>query len=89
MSGRRPTRDKAAALFRPADGDTSGDVPPGALFYLLRRKLFDDASLEKMLYQRSGLLGLSGVSGDMRVLQESKDPPAIAAVESFIYAMTK
>ena len=67
----------------------SGDVPPGALFYLLRRKLFDDASLEKMLYQRSGLLGLSGVSGDMRVLQESKDPLAIAAVECFVYTMTK
>jgi len=35
------------------------------------------------------LLGLSGVSGDMRVLQKSKDPLAIAAVECFIYAMTK
>ena len=43
----------------------------------------------QMLYQRSGLLGLSGVSGDMRVLQESKGPLAIAAVECFVYAMTK
>jgi acetate kinase len=67
----------------------SGDVPPGALFYLLRRKLFDDASLEKMLYERGGLLGLSGTSGDMRVLQESTDPRAVAAVEYFVYAMTK
>ena len=67
----------------------SGDVPPGALFYLLRRKLFDDASLEKMIYERAGLLGLSGVSGDMRVLQESKDPRAVAAVEHFVYAMAK
>jgi acetate kinase len=67
----------------------SGDVPPGALFYLLRRKLFDDASLETMLYERAGLLGLSGVSGDMRVLQDSKDPRAIAAVEYFVYAMAK
>jgi acetate kinase len=67
----------------------SGDVPPGALFYLLRRKLFDDASLEKMLYERAGLLGLSGTSGDMRVLQESTDPRAVAAVEYFVYAMTK
>ena len=67
----------------------SGDVPPGALFYLLRRKLFDDASLEKMLYERAGLLGLSGISGDMRVLQESADPRAVAAVEHFVYAMTK
>ena len=47
------------------------------------------ASLEKMLYERSGLLGLSGVSGDMRVQQENKDPLAIAAMESFIYVMTK
>ena len=67
----------------------SGDVPPGALFYLLRRKLFDDTSLEKMLYERAGLLGLSGISGDMRVLQESKDPQAVAAIAHFVYAMTK
>jgi acetate kinase len=67
----------------------SGDVPPGALFYLLRRKLFDDTALEKMLYERAGLLGLSGISGDMRVLQESEDPRARAAVEHFVYAMTK
>jgi acetate kinase len=67
----------------------SGDVPSDALFYLQRRKLFDAASLEKMLYERAGLLGLSGISDDMRVLQESTDPRAIAAVEYFIYAMTK
>ena len=67
----------------------SGDVPAGALFYLLRRKLFDDVSLEKMLYERAGLLGLSGISDDMRVLQESADPLAIAAVEHFVYAMAK
>jgi acetate kinase len=67
----------------------SGDVPPGALFYLLRRKLFDDTSLEKMLYERAGLLGLSGISGDMRVLQESQDPHAVAAIAHFVYAMTK
>jgi len=67
----------------------SGDVPQDALFYLLRRKLFDAVSLEKMLYEHSGLLGLSGISGDMRVLQESKDPQAVAAIEHFVYAMTK
>jgi acetate kinase len=67
----------------------SGDVPLGALFYLLRRKLFDAASLEKMLYERAGLLGLSGISDDMRVLQNSADPRAVAAVEYFVYAMIK
>jgi acetate kinase len=67
----------------------SGDIPPGALFYLLRSRRFDDAGLEKMLYERSGLLGLSGISGDMRVLQGSADPRAVAAVSHFVYAMTK
>jgi acetate kinase len=67
----------------------SGDVPPDVLCYLLRRKLFDDASLEKMLYERAGLLGLSGISDDMRVLQESKEPLAVVAVEYFVYAMMK
>src|SRR5262249_62376855 len=60
-----------------------------ALFYLLRRKLFDAVSLEEMLYEHSGRLGLSGISGDMRVLQESKDPQAVAAIEHFVYAMSK
>ena len=67
----------------------SGDVPSDALFYLLRRKLFDAASLEKMLYERAGLLGLSGISDDMRVLQDSTDLRAATAVEYFVYAMTK
>jgi len=67
----------------------SGDIPPDALLYLLRSRQFDVASLEKMLYERSGLLGLSGISGDMRVLQDSEEPAAIEAVRQFVYAMTK
>ena len=67
----------------------SGDVPPEALLYLLKSGRFDVASLETMLYERSGLLGLSGISGDMRVLQDSEEPGAIAAVKQFVYAMTK
>jgi acetate kinase len=58
----------------------SGDLPAGALFYLLRRKL---------VYEHSGLLGLSGMTGDMQELEQSTDPRAIAAVEAFVYAMTK
>ena len=67
----------------------SGDIPPDALLYLLRSRQFDIASLETMLYERSGLLGLSGISGDMRVLQDSTEPEAIKAVAQFVYAMTK
>ena len=54
----------------------SGDVPADALFYLLRRKFYDDKSLEQMLYHKSGLLGLSESSSDMRELQTSDDPRA-------------
>ena len=67
----------------------SGDIPPEALLYLLRSRQFDIASLETMLYERSGLLGLSGISGDMRALQDSQEPDAIKAVTQFIHAMTK
>ncbi|MBC7700513.1 acetate/propionate family kinase [Aquabacterium sp.] len=66
-----------------------GDVPPEVLCYLLRSKLFDAASLEKMLYERAGLLGLSGISDDMKVLQESSDPRAVNAVAYFVHAMLK
>jgi acetate kinase len=67
----------------------SGDLPAGALFYLLRSKLFDAASLEKMLYEHAGLAGLSGISGDMRELQDSKEKGAVAAIEHFVHVMTK
>ena len=67
----------------------SGDIPPDALLYLLRSRQFDIASLEKMLYERSGLLGLSGISADMRVLQDSAEPDAVNAVKQFVYAMTR
>lgn len=67
----------------------SGDIPPDALLYLLRTRQFDPASLEKALYECSGLLGLSGISGDMRVLQDSAAPAAVAAVDHLVHAMTK
>ena len=67
----------------------SGDVPADLLFYLLRRKLFDAKTLETMLSERSGMLGLSGISEDMRDLQASTDPRATAAIAFFVYAMTK
>ena len=67
----------------------SGDVPPEALLYLLRERTFDAASLEHTLYERAGLLGLSGVSGDMRVLEASEDPRAIAAIAHFVHAATR
>jgi acetate kinase len=45
----------------------------------------DARAIEKLIYQRSGLLGVSGVSSDMRTLEESEDPAAKAAIDLFVY----
>ncbi len=66
-----------------------GDLPPEVLFYLMRRPFDEEGALETTLYERSGLLGLSGVSGDMTVLEDSDDPQAAAAIAHFVYAITK
>lgn len=67
----------------------AGDVPPGALFYLLRTGRYDTYALETLLYTKSGLLGLSGISDDMRTLEASPDPRAAAAIGHFVYAIAK
>lgn len=64
-------------------GTRCGSLDPGVLLYLLREKGLDAAALEKLLYRESGLLGLSGVSADMRDLLASDQPAAAAAVEMF------
>ncbi len=61
-----------------------GSLDPGVIFYLARQgQALDD--IENMLYHRSGLLGVSGISGDVRVLLTSPDPHARAAIELFTY----
>jgi len=61
-----------------------GSLDPGVILYLGRQgHSFDD--IEDMLYRRSGLLGVSGLSGDIRVLLASDDPNARDAVELFTY----
>lgn len=64
-------------------GTRCGSLDPGVLLYLLREKEMDAAALEKLLYKESGLLGLSGVSADMRDLLASDKPEAGQAVEMF------
>lgn len=67
----------------------SGDVPADVLFYLLRSKAFTEDTLEKALYHEGGLYGLSGTTGDMRLLEASSDPNARLAVECFVYSLVK
>ncbi len=61
-----------------------GSLDPGVILYLLRRG-YDVADIEDMLYNRSGLLGVSGLSEDIRALLASDDPHAAEAVDLFTY----
>jgi acetate kinase len=61
-----------------------GSLDPGVILYLARQG-HSFAEIEDVLYRRSGLLGISGVSSDVRVLVESAAPAARDAIESFVY----
>jgi acetate kinase len=66
-------------------GTRSGSLDPGVLLYLMDELKMDVRAIEKLIYQQSGLLGVSGVSSDMRTLLASDDPRAAFAVELFCY----
>jgi len=66
-------------------GTRCGSIDPGVLLYLLGTAKLGLADLERLLYHESGLLGLSGLSSDMRDLLESDAPAARLAVEMFAY----
>lgn len=67
-------------------GTRSGAIDPGIVFYLMRDRAMRADEIESMLYHRSGLLGVSGITGDMRGLMASDSPQARAAVELFTYS---
>jgi acetate kinase len=69
-------------------GTRPGQIDPGVLLYLVGEKRMDAAALERLLYQESGLKGLSGISNDMRELQANPDPRAKLAVDYFVYRAT-
>jgi acetate kinase len=66
-------------------GTRSGAVDPGVVLYLLTAGKMDVTAVTDLLYHRSGLLGLSGISSDMRELLASPAPGARTAVEVFVY----
>lgn len=68
-------------------GTRCGSLDPGVLLYLLQSRGYDAAGLEALIYRRSGLLGVSGVSSDMRALLASPDPRAREAVDLFVYSI--
>ena len=75
--------------FSPLDGllmsTRCGQLDPGVLLYLLQHERRTPDEVEDMLYRRSGLLGVSGLSGDMRTLLASPDPRAGQAIDLFVH----
>ena len=70
-------------------GTRCGSVDPGVLIYLMDVHGMDARALEDLIYKRSGLLGVSGLSSDMRTLQASSDPAAAEAVSLFVYRIVR
>ena len=66
-------------------GTRCGNLDPGVVLYLIDELGMDARAIEKLIYRESGLLGVSGLSSDMRTLEASSDPAAKAAIDLFIY----
>ncbi len=66
-------------------GTRCGAIDPGVLIYLMDERGMDARALEQLIYQQSGLLGVSGVSSDMRELLASTEPRAALAIDLFVY----
>jgi acetate kinase len=66
-------------------GTRCGAIDPGVLLYLMGSHGMDARALEKLLYEQSGLLGVSGISSDMRTLLANPHPQAAEAVGLFVY----
>jgi acetate kinase len=70
-------------------GTRPGALDPGVVLYLFQILGLDAKAVESLLYKKSGLLGISGTSNDMRDLIGSSDPNARLAVDYFVYRVVK
>jgi acetate kinase len=66
-------------------GTRTGNLDPGVVLYLMDERGMDARAVEKLLYQQSGLLGVSGIASDMRTLLASQESRAKLAVDLFVY----
>jgi acetate kinase len=66
-------------------GTRTGSVDPGAILFLFQNLGLSASEVETILYKKSGLVGISGLSNDMRVLLKSGEPAARLAVDYFVY----
>jgi acetate kinase len=70
-------------------GTRSGAIDPGVILYLMQEHGMNAAAIEDLIYRQSGLLGVSGVSSDMRVLRASSDPAAGEAIALFVHRIVR
>jgi acetate kinase len=70
-------------------GTRPGALDPGVVLHLFQTLEMSAKEVESMLYKESGLLGISGVSNDMRELEASKEPAARLAIDYFVYEAAK
>jgi acetate kinase len=70
-------------------GTRCGSIDPGAILYMMQRHGMDAAAIEGLIYRQSGLLGVSGISSDMRALRASSDPAAKEAIALFVYRIVR
>ncbi|WP_245444919.1 acetate/propionate family kinase [Pseudaminobacter soli (ex Li et al. 2025)] len=67
----------------------SGAIDPGIILYLQQALGLSSGDVEQMLYYRSGLLGVSGISGDVRLLLASDNPHAAEALDLFTFRIAQ
>ena len=70
-------------------GTRTGALDPGVLLYLVMERRMSAKDIEDLLYRKSGLLGVSGISSDMRTLRQSSEPEAAEALALFVYRIVR
>jgi len=70
-------------------GTRTGALDPGVILYLMDERGMDARAVEKLIYNQSGLLGVSGISSDMRTLLASDDPRAKLAIDLYCYRIRR
>ena len=70
-------------------GTRCGQLDPGVVLYLLQQEGMDADGVADLLYKQSGLLGLSGLSNDMRTLEQAGTPEARQAIDYFVFRIRR
>lgn len=70
-------------------GTRCGALDPGVILFLIDQRKMDVAAVQKLLYNQSGLLGVSGISSDVRTLLASKEPGAKLALDLYVYRIVR